>query len=97
MKRRNTENIREVLYRFVSENKLLEQKLAEARILNGWKAIMGTIISKHTSRLYIHKSTLYVHISSAPLRTELLFHKEALLRKLNTHAQKEILTDMIIR
>lgn len=97
MRRTNTQSIADILKEFMSENPLLEEKLAESRALNAWEELMGRAVSRYTTQLYIRKKVLYVHLSSAVLRGELSLCKEQLAERLNEKAGMPVVTEIVLR
>lgn len=97
MRKRNTENIGEILQQYIRENKTLKQKLAESRVLNGWKAVLGNAVFSYTTNIYFRNGILYVNLSSSVLRSELILAKEKLVDALNKYAGMEIVNEIIFR
>lgn len=73
-----------------------ENGLEEAKILKGWRSVVGDFISTHTLDLRIINNVLYVKVDADSLRHELLYSKSILLRNLNKIAGKDILKDIVI-
>ncbi|MBQ5819038.1 MAG: DUF721 domain-containing protein, partial [Bacteroides sp.] len=46
---------------------------------------------------YIKNQTLYVHLTSAPLRQELMMGREMLVRTLNRHVGAQVIANIVIR
>ena len=55
------------------------------------------MIASYTSQLYIKNETLYVHLTSAPLRQELMMGRELLVRNLNKHVGATVIRNIIFR
>lgn len=97
MRKKNTESIGEVLRQFFEENQFFKKKFAESRIITGWSKLLGPAISGYTTNIYLRNGTLYVHLSSSVLRSELLMAKERLIANLNKHAGMHVVNDIIFR
>ena len=52
-------------------------------------------MAKYTRNLYIRNQILYVHLSSAALRQELMMGRELLVRKLNEKVGANVITNII--
>ena len=96
MKRINTQLIGTVLDDFFSQNPELSIKLAEVRLLDSWKTVLGTSVSRFTENLYIKKRTLYVRITSSVLKNELMMCREQLITKLNDEAGRCVIDSIIL-
>jgi len=95
MKRINTQTIGAALDDFFEQNPELADKMAEARLINSWKPVMGTSISRYTDNLFIKKRTLYVRITSSVLKSELMLYREQLIKKLNDEAGREVIDAIV--
>ena len=71
-------------------------KRNEQRLLDAWPEILGPAAT-YTSNLYIRNQTLYVHLTSAALRQELMMGREMLIRALNTKVGATVITNIIFR
>jgi len=91
MKRVDTQLIRTVLDSFFEQNPELANKLAEVRLVSSWKTVLGPSVSRFTNKLYIKKRTLYVHLTSSVLKSELMMCREQLIIKLNKEAGRDII------
>ena len=96
MKRINTQTIGTALDDFFSQNPELADKLAEARLINSWKTVLGASISRFTDKLYIKKRTLYVHLTSSILKSEIMMCREQLIIKLNNAAGRNVIDSIIL-
>ena len=96
MQRRNSETIGDVLRAFIKESNL-ESKIFEQKILLAWPEVLGDEIASYTSRLQIRQRTLYVSLTSAVLRNELMMCRSQLIRSLNQKVGAEVIQQIIFR
>jgi len=96
MKRINTQVIGTVLDDFFVQNPELADKLAEVRLVNSWKTVLGPAVSRYTDNLYIKKRTLYVHLTSSVLKSELMMCREQLITKLNNEAGRDVINSITL-
>lgn len=75
----------------------LSKKLAEQRVVDGWEKIVGPMIAKHTSEVRIAENKLYLKVDSAPLRQELFYSREKIMKMLNEEAGEEIVKEIVFR
>lgn len=95
MKRSNIEQIGTLIRQFLRQE-CLESPLNEQRLLNAWPQILGSA-ANYTDNIYIHNQTLYVHLTSAALRQELMMERETLVRALNQKVGATVITNIIFR
>ncbi|MGB0851120.1 MAG: DUF721 domain-containing protein [Bacteroidia bacterium] len=69
-------------------------KYEEISLLNSWEKVVGKMIAQKTTKVFINKKVLYLTVSSAPLKSELRFHKLVLIDKVNSYAKKDLITDI---
>ena len=91
MKRNNAEQIGELIRHYLRQESL-ESPLNERR-----PEVLGPTIASYTRELYIKNQVLYVHLTSAALRQELMMGRELLVRNLNRHVGAQVITNIIFR
>ena len=69
----------------------------EQRLLDSWETVLGPTIMSYTRDLYIRNQVLYVHLTSAALRQELMMGRELLVRNLNQKVGATVITNIIFR
>lgn len=73
----------------------VRNKYKESYIIQNWEKIMGAPIAKRTTNLYIRNKKLYIHLSSAPLKSELNLSKHKVVELLNTAAGDKVIEDVV--
>ncbi len=96
MKRNDAEQIGKLIQNFLRQESL-ESPLNERRLINSWGEVLGPAIASYTRELYIKNQVLYVHLTSAALRQELMMGRELLVRNLNRHVGAQVITNIIFR
>lgn len=72
----------------------IKDKYDETFLINSWESIMGKAIASRTSKLFIKDKTLYVTLTSAPLKNELNMGKSKIIKFLNEKVGKEVITEV---
>ncbi|MDR3339697.1 MAG: DUF721 domain-containing protein [Candidatus Symbiothrix sp.] len=96
MKRINTQQIGKALDEFFEQNPALADKLAETRLLNSWRIVLGQSVARYTDNIYIKNKTLFVKLSSSVLKNELMLCREQLIKNLNREAGREVIDGIIL-
>ncbi|UBM59900.1 DUF721 domain-containing protein [Marinilongibacter aquaticus] len=73
----------------------LQTKYSEANLIASWEKIMGRTIASRTEKIFIREHTLFLKISSSPLRQELLMAKSHMIRLINQEMQKNIVEEVV--
>ena len=75
----------------------LDCKFDEQNLLSLWPEVVGAGINRYTISRSIHEGILYLRISSAPLRNELMLNRSTLIRQLNDAVGREVIHDIIFK
>lgn len=94
MKRNNTEKLGDVIMQLLRQEGL-ETPLNQYRLIDSWKDVVGPVIFRHTTNIYIKNQTLYVQLSSSVIRQELQMGRELLIKKLNSRVGAQVITNII--
>lgn len=94
MKRNKAEQIGDLVRQFLRQESL-ETPLNERRLINAWSEVLGPTIMSYTRELFIKNQVLYVHLSSAVLRQELMMGRDTLVRNLNHHVGAQVITNIV--
>lgn len=93
MRRRQSQNISEILEEVIKLQHL-DKKLNEKRLLNSWEDVVGVAINKYCGEKYIKNKVLYVKLSSAVLRNELMLSRQQLVDNLNKYIGAKVIVDI---
>lgn len=96
MKRNNTEQIGDVLRQFLRQQGL-ETPLNEYRLVDAWKDVVGPVIARYTTNLFIKNQVLYVSLSSSVIRQELMMGREMLVCNLNAQVGSQVIVNIVFR
>lgn len=84
-KRENdTFKIKDLIPGMLKENKL-QKGMDQILIKEAWEDIMGKGVVTYTESVFLQKSTLIIKLSSAPLREELSYGKDKIVKMMNDH------------
>jgi len=96
MKRNNTQTLGEALKEYLKEMNM-DRKLKEINTVQSWEEVLGKTIAGYTRNIYLSKGILYVEISSAVVKNELLMMRESIRAKLNEQAGEEMISKIVFR
>lgn len=72
-------------------------KVAEGRLPDTWRSIVGDRTADQTAELRLENRVLYVRMRSSILRTELFYQREALRLEINQRSGVKLVNAVIIR
>ena len=72
----------------------LSNKFNEMKLIGSWESIMGKPIASRTTKIFIKDKILFVKLSSAPLKNELLIAKKQILELLSKEGAKGVIEDI---
>lgn len=96
MKRNDPQKVEGVMSAYFEALGIMD-KINEARLMLKWNEQMGEVIGRKTTHLEVKNRVLYVSISSAPLRGNLLLKREQLIRLLNNSVGTQVIDDIVFR
>ncbi|WP_264558148.1 DUF721 domain-containing protein [Flavobacterium sp. N2270] len=96
-KRFNEEqSIQDVLKNFISHNKL-QGGIDKVEVKEVWFNLMGNGVANYTEEVELRKETLYVKLTSAVLREELMFGRDKIIKMINQEIGKEVVKTLVLR
>ena len=96
MKRTEAEPIGDIIKKLLEAEKL-DGKMNELRIAELWADVVGPGVNRYTVSRYVKNGILYVHLSSAVLRNELMMGRSLLVTRLNEAVGTEVIKDIDFR
>lgn len=96
MKKQEPLSIKEIISQFIDVNDM-GQKLDETQLIRLWPKIAGETVNAYTQSLQVRNRTLYVHLSSAVLRNELMMLRNELLRRYTEEFGHPVIDNIVFR
>lgn len=96
MKKQEPLSIKEIIAQFIDVNDM-GQKLDETQLIRLWPKIAGETANAYTQSLQVRNRTLYVHLSSAVLRNELMMLRNELLRRYTEEFGHPVIDNIVFR
>ena len=96
MKRTDSEKVGGVILQYLREMGL-ETPLNEHRLIQAWDKVLGPAVSRYTKELRIYNQVLFVTVSSAAIRNELMMRRTELVSRLNSHVGAQVITQIVLR
>ncbi len=96
MRRTKTVKVGELLDEFF-RRPYVAAKVAEGRLPDTWREIVGNQAAALTSELRLENRVLYVRLRSSVLRTELFYQRDALRAEINRRSGVQLVNVVIIR
>jgi len=95
MKKYNDQKIKDVLAEMYNSRRL-KPKLDQLKVKSIWENMMGPSINKYTREVSLRKGKLMVQIDSAPLKQELSFGKEKIIKMMNEEIGEVVVKEVVI-
>ena len=87
-KKKNPISVKNVIDKILL-NKKLNHGLLELRIKDAWKNVMGKNVNTYTTNIKLNKQIIFVKLSSAPLKNELVYRSDTIIKLLNNELGQE--------
>ena len=81
----------------ITEQKNLAKGLNHIKIKQAWGLTVGPNVEQYTKEIILRGKTLHVQLTSAPLREELSYGKEKILKHLNDALGSNEIQKIILR
>lgn len=91
-----TTTMKDAVYDLLNNYKI-KNKYDEAHIIQVWGDLMGEGVASRTENVYIKNHTIFIKVSSPPLRNELLMQKTSILNRINNNLGEEKLKEIVFR
>ncbi len=62
-----------------------------------WESMMGKTVAKYTDKIQIIGTTLFITTTVAPLRNELLYQKDTIMKRVNEALGGKTIKDVVIK
>jgi predicted nucleic acid-binding Zn ribbon protein len=96
MRRTKTQLMGELLEEFF-QRPYIAAKVAEGKLPDTWRAVVGDRIANETTELRLENHILHIRLRSSILRQELFYQREALRDALNEKSGVRLVNAVIIR
>lgn len=96
MKRTEAMKVGDIITKLLKEDNI-DRQFDEQKVVYLWPEIVGSGINRYTVSRYVRNGVLYLHLSSAALRNELMMSRTALIKRLNEAVGSEVIHDIVIR
>jgi predicted nucleic acid-binding Zn ribbon protein len=80
---------------FLNHSKL-KGYIQALQIEDVWEQIMGKTIAKYTEKIQIQGKTLFISTTMAPLKQELLYQKETIIKRVNETLGENTINNVVI-
>jgi len=94
LKRNNERPLKAAIEEFLKLYRL-DDKLNETRLIHCWEQVVGDMVAKHTLKLSVKNKKLFVKIDSSPLRNELMYMRDKIVKELNKEVGSVVIDEVV--
>jgi predicted nucleic acid-binding Zn ribbon protein len=73
----------------------IQGKVTQAQVIASWEKIMGKAIALKTKELYFQDRKLFVNLTSAPLKHELVMSKTRVIELINEEIGQDFIQEVV--
>jgi predicted nucleic acid-binding Zn ribbon protein len=73
----------------------LQGKLNEVTVVASWERVMGKAVALKTQEVYVNQGRLFVRLTSAPLKHELVMAKTRVAELINSEVGEAVIKEVI--
>lgn len=92
----STVSIGEALKQFLKKSRL-RTGIQALQIEEVWAQLMGKTIAKYTEKIQIINHTLFIQTSVGPLKQELVYQKEQIIKRVNEALGENVIKEVVIK
>lgn len=92
----DSEPLKNIIGNLFKDSKL-ETKFLETKIPLIWHEVVGNYIGERTTKIFAKGSTVFVYISSAPLKQEMMHNRDKIITLLNQKLGENTVKEIIIK
>lgn len=85
----------DALKRFLDKSRI-KPAIQSMQIEDHWEKVMGATIAKFTDRIEIRNGTLFIYTQMAPLKNELVFQKELIIKRINESMNEQVVREVVV-
>lgn len=86
----------QALKQFLNESRI-KGDMQAMQIQEAWESIMGKTVARYTDKIRLIDDKLIITTSVGPLRNELIFQKEKIIKRINEIMGGEVVKDLLIQ
>ncbi len=73
----------------------LQGKLNEVTVVSSWERVMGKAVALKTKEVFVNRGRLFVRLTSAPLKHELVMAKTRVAEMINAEVGSVVITEVV--
>tara|TARA_X000000368_G_C22628374_1_gene535484 strand:- start:102 stop:395 length:294 start_codon:yes stop_codon:yes gene_type:complete len=81
----------------ISNKPKLKKKLEKVDVTDALDEVLGYNLRKYITNKYFNNGTLFIHLSSSVLRSELSYQKEGMIDSINTKIGKKLVKEIVLK
>lgn len=89
-------SLQDAMQQFLKNSKF-KTYIQAIKIEEAWEQIMGKTVAKYTEKIQIIGTTLFISTSVAPLKNELVYQKETIIKRVNEAMGETIIKEVVIK
>ena len=86
----------QALQQFLNESRI-KGDMQAMQIQEAWESIMGKTVARYTDKIRLIGDKLIITTTVGPLRNELIFQKQKIIKRVNEVMGGEVVKDLLIQ
>ena len=89
-------SLQDAIQQFLKNSKF-KTYIQAIQIEEVWEQMMGKTVAKYTDKIQIIGTTLFITTTVAPLKNELLYQKDIILKRVNEALGEKTIKEVVIK
>jgi len=89
--------LQEVLREIMGQEPSLSRGIYKSRIPAAWNEVVGPSAARVTKSVWFRNGVVYVSLHSSIIRSELMLHRDTIIRNMNEKIGSGVVTELVLR
>ncbi len=94
MRHTNEQSIKEAIEEMMRTYRI-KNKFDETAVIANWETIMGKTVANRTSEIFVKNKKLFIRLTSAALKHEMLIAREQMIDLVNNHFGSQVVNEVV--
>ncbi len=96
-RKNSVQPLQDILREIMGQQPSLSKGIYNSRIPVAWREVVGPSVSRVTKSVWFRNGVVYVTLHSSIIRSELILHRDTIIRNMNEKIGSKIVTDLVLR
>lgn len=96
-RKNSVQPLQDVLREIMGQQPSLSKGIYNSRIPAAWNDVVGPSAARVTKSVWFRNGVVYVSLHSSIIRSELMLHRDTIIRNMNEKIGSRVVTELVLR